>query len=137
MTLVVDSSVALKWFVTEPGHHSALRLLDGDEPLIAPDLILAEVGNALWRKARLGEVDAGQIAASISELATIVILRPLSVDLMLAAVEIMRSISHSIYDCVFLATARQEKVNFVTADEKLLAKLAPSADWKTVRRLEM
>ncbi len=137
MSLVVDSSVALKWFVKEPGHEAALELLDGSDPLIAPDLILAEVGNALWRKARNGEVEADQISRSISELADIVILRPLTVDLMLMAVEIMRGIGHSIYDCVFLAAARREKVDFVTADAKLLAKLVGRPDWNTVRRLEI
>ncbi len=137
MSLVVDSSVALKWFVKEPGHEAALELLDGSDPLIAPDLILAEVGNALWRKARNGEVEADQISRSISELADIVILRPLTVDLMLMAVEIMRGIGHSIYDCVFLAAARREKVDFVTADAKLLAKLVGRPDWNAVRRLEI
>ena len=137
MTLVVDSSVAFKWFVKERGHEAALNLLDGDMPLLAPDLILAEVGNALWRKARLGEVAPVQIGRSISELADSVILRPVTVDLTQEAVRIMQEIGHSIYDCLFLALAQQEKVGLVTADDKLLAKMAGNPTWQNVVRLEM
>ena len=52
MTLVVDASVALKWFVDEDGSDRAVALLDGDEPLIAPDLVVAEVCNAAWKSLR-------------------------------------------------------------------------------------
>ena len=49
--VVVDSSVAIKWFLPEPNADAALRLLDGyrrgDLSFLAPDLIHAEVGNIL------------------------------------------------------------------------------------------
>jgi predicted nucleic acid-binding protein len=47
--VVVDSSVAIKWFVEEPYSVEAHRLLegyrDGTLTLLAPDLLYAEVGN--------------------------------------------------------------------------------------------
>ena len=46
MTLVVDASVAFKWFAQEDGTDRALQLLERGEPIVAPDLIVAEVGNA-------------------------------------------------------------------------------------------
>ena len=49
--LVVDSSVAVKWFVVEERTTEARRILDGyqrgDLTLLAPDLIYAEVGNII------------------------------------------------------------------------------------------
>ena len=51
MSLIVDASVAVKWFVEEPDSDRARQLEFADEDLIAPDLALAEVGNALWKKA--------------------------------------------------------------------------------------
>ena len=54
MTLVVDASVACRWFVEEEGSVQAEALLTGDEGLVAPDLIIAEVCNAAWRKLRTG-----------------------------------------------------------------------------------
>lgn len=47
---VVDASVAAKWLVAEPGSDTARRVLEGPGPLIAPDLLIAEVGNVLWKK---------------------------------------------------------------------------------------
>ena len=48
MTLVIDASVALKWFVEEQGSDKARGLLSREERLIAPELLLAEVFNAAW-----------------------------------------------------------------------------------------
>ncbi len=45
-TVVVDASVALKWFVDEAGSNQARLLLIRDLSLVAPDLIVAEVCNA-------------------------------------------------------------------------------------------
>jgi predicted nucleic acid-binding protein len=47
---VVDASVAAKWVVAEAGSDAARRVLEGPGPLIAPDLLVAEVGNVLWKK---------------------------------------------------------------------------------------
>jgi hypothetical protein len=33
-----DASVAVKWFVVEPGDREALAILDRDKPLTAPEL---------------------------------------------------------------------------------------------------
>jgi predicted nucleic acid-binding protein len=42
MTLVVDASVAFKWFAQEDGTDRALAFLERGEPIVAPGLILAE-----------------------------------------------------------------------------------------------
>ena len=66
--LVVDSGVAIKWFVTEPYTAEARRILNGyrqgDLTLLAPDLMYAEVGNIAWKKHQfqgLSAADAQQI----------------------------------------------------------------------------
>lgn len=46
MTFVVDASVAVKWFIEDNDSARARQLLAGDEALIAPDLVIAEVCNA-------------------------------------------------------------------------------------------
>ena len=69
MLLVVDASVAVKWLVEEEHSDEADRLLDGNHELFAPRLMASEVGNALWRKVRMGELErsrAGALAAAIS-----------------------------------------------------------------------
>ena len=42
--LIVDASVAAKWGIREEDSAAALRLLDGEHRLLAPDLIWAGAG---------------------------------------------------------------------------------------------
>ena len=60
MRLVVDASVAVKWLVAEEDSEAADRLLAGGDDLHAPRLMASEIANALWRKARTGEIGQGQ-----------------------------------------------------------------------------
>ena len=71
MRLVVDASVAVKWLVAEDGSDAARALAAGGDDLHAPRLMASEVANALWRKARLGEIersDAGAMMESVREM---------------------------------------------------------------------
>lgn len=61
MTIVVDASVALKWYVDEEDSERALALLNSGERLIAPDLIVAELCTGAWRLIRRGELHPGQM----------------------------------------------------------------------------
>ncbi len=66
--LVVDSSVVIKWSVPEVHSADALRYLDPDLERDAPELLLAEVSNMLWKKVGRGEltrVEAEGIAADV------------------------------------------------------------------------
>ena len=48
MRLVVDASVALKWFLDEPDSGLARGLITGGDELVAPGFLLLEAGNSLW-----------------------------------------------------------------------------------------
>jgi predicted nucleic acid-binding protein len=135
LTLVVDSSVAIKWFTPEPLSSHADELLRSEELLIAPALILAEVANAMWRKARLGEVTENQVSEAIEELQTTITLHPIDARLTGAAFDIARAVGHSIYDCMFLACAIAEKTQLVTADAKFASKVADARFRGVVRLL--
>ena len=51
---VVDASFAIKWVVDEA--HTTQALLLRRHRLIAPDLLIAECANVLWKKVRRGEL---------------------------------------------------------------------------------
>src|SRR6266849_5468707 len=53
--LVIDASITVKWVVDEPGTPEAL-LLRRTAKLIAPDLLVAECANVLWKKVRRNEL---------------------------------------------------------------------------------
>lgn len=119
--LVVDASVALKWLVSEAQSDLAVALRPKAE-LIAPDLLLVECGNALWKKTRRGEIDAEDADLAIRLLAHVdVEFRPMR-SLMERALEIARRLDHPVYDCVYLALAQVEGCAFVSADGRLLEK---------------
>ena len=60
MIVVVDPGVALKWFVEEPLRSQARSLLVNRHELIAPDILIADVADLVWRKAVSGEIAAEQ-----------------------------------------------------------------------------
>lgn len=123
MRTVVDASVALKWYFDEPGTPAAARLLGehaaGDRDLLAPDLIVAELGNALWKRIRRSECDlgaAGTILALWEEE------RPQLVPsslLVARALALAAQLAHPVYDCLYLAAAVAFEASFATADREL------------------
>ena len=56
MSVVVDASVVIKWFVPEAGSDAASRLLASEDRLEAPDLLFAEIANAIWKKVQRGQL---------------------------------------------------------------------------------
>jgi predicted nucleic acid-binding protein len=126
MTVVVDASVAIKWFVRETGRQQAIRLLDGPQRH-APDLIIAEVGNVAWKKAIRGEVTGEQarfICASVPRYFAVLHRSATLID---RAIEIALRLRHPIYDSLYLACADRAGARLVTADERLLAALHGTA----------
>lgn len=119
--MIIDASVAVKWFAPEDGHDHARALLTGDDPLFAPDLLAAEFANALWLKVGRGELDERNAVRAIAAVASRgePELRP-SAPLMPRAFELARRLNHPVYDCVYLALAEELDRPLVTADERLV-----------------
>ncbi len=65
MIIVVDASVAIKWYVNEIYTTNADRLLNGTFELNAPELIIPEFGNIVWKKLRRNELSTVEAAAII------------------------------------------------------------------------
>ena len=67
-TFVVDASIAIKWVVEEAGTTQALALRKNAR-LIAPDLLVAECANILWKKTQRGELspEEAELAARLLE----------------------------------------------------------------------
>jgi predicted nucleic acid-binding protein len=119
MSLVVDASVVIKWFIGEPLHEQARQLLKDQDGLYAPDLLLAEIGNIAWKKVMRGEIDeeqAQKIAQSLRDIP--ITLQPCD-ELINRALQIALSIKHPVYDCLYLACAEALEGILVTADERL------------------
>jgi predicted nucleic acid-binding protein len=116
---VVDASVAFKWLLDEEGSDRADDLA-GSEPLSAPSLLRAEVGNALLKKVLRGEITDSAAQAAHGAIGSFISdweeMAALADDAFAIAIEL----SHPIYDCYYLALAQIREVGLITADLRLL-----------------
>ena len=117
--LVVDASVAVKWFFPEVYAEAALRLLEGRYTLRAPDLIFSEFGNALWKRVLKDEISKEEAAAAIEALLGLPLYVESSRSLIPVALEIACGARRTVYDSLYLAAAIARQCPFVTADSKL------------------
>jgi len=95
--------------------------------LAAPDLIIAEVGNVLWKKVRRQEITAevAILAARAMELVEIELV-PMRA-LLAKAARCALALNHPVYDCLYVCLADDRGIPFVTADARLRQKLSISA----------
>jgi predicted nucleic acid-binding protein len=125
-TIVVDASVAAKWFLPEPDAPAAVRLLDDRYHLAAPDLIRSEVANIAW-KLHTRDVLATQEASDMVEQFLSLPLEIYdSASLLVSALEIAIATRRPVYDSLYLALAVELSGTVVTADERWVHALADS-----------
>lgn len=129
-SLVIDASVAIKWFVTEPFSNQARKVLtayeEGNLALHAPDLLIAEFANAIWKKQLfqgLTELDAGDILAAFRKLEFTL---TLAATLLPDAYHLAIANRRSFYDSLYLALSIRLNGALVTADERLVNALSGS-----------
>ena len=126
MNLVIDASVAIKWFEPKSLSREAARLLDGGDALFAPDFLLVECGNIIWKKVRLGELTRADGDVALGALRSgpidFVGTRPL----VERALHLAHEIDHPLYDCLYLAAAEAVDARVVTADRRFFERCAAS-----------
>lgn len=123
---VVDASVAVKCVVQEDGSDAAAAVLDVC-PLSAPDLLVAECSNILWKKVRRRELSREQaiLSARLLQAASIELLP--TRHLMETATRLAIELDHPAYDCIYLALASENNWPFITADMRLVRKVNEAA----------
>lgn len=119
MTLIIDASVSVKWFVEEDRSQPARALLRSS--LGAPDLILAETFSALSKRARGGLIPRAALAEVVGLVRRSIRGMEPSGPLINEAARLSRALDHSIYDCLYIALAARRDTTLVTADEGQLA----------------
>ena len=118
---MVDASVAVQWFAREPGSEASAALVEGNQPLVAPDIMPLEVANALWKKVRHGDVPTADFQPAVTRiLASDITLVP-TLTLLERAVRLAVEINHPVYDCVYLVLAEERGAPLASIDERLRA----------------
>lgn len=120
--VVIDASVAIKWVVEEQGTADALALRR-DNTAIAPDLLIPECANILWKKVRRSQLEPAEaeIAARLLAGADVELVGTRS--LLEPATRLAIELDHPAYDCIYLVLAMIKGCRFVTADKGFVAKV--------------
>lgn len=119
--VVVDASVAVKWFLPEELATEARRLLAREYDLLAPDLLWAELGNVLWKKHRRGEFDRVTAARLLGDFSRVPIEFHAAEPWTEAALDLAIRHGVTVYDGLYLALAAGNGCRVVTADRRLQA----------------
>ncbi len=121
--VVVDSSVAVKWLLTEADTPEALqvfdRTTDAGGRLVVLDLAIVEITNAVWKRHHRRQLTRFQADERLNALAGWPVeVRPAR-PLLRPAFAIAADYDRSVYDALFVALAADLGVTGVTADEPL------------------
>ncbi len=117
---VIDASVAVKWFLNEENSDKALGLKDsflrGQIILIAPDLIILEILNALrYNKQKEGDLiranrDLFELNLNLTKVSELFLIK---------AIENSIKYNITIYDALYVTIASIHGSVLITADKKL------------------
>lgn len=129
---VLDASVGVKCFITEPASSLARIFVGSGRRLIAPELFFAEVASVAVKRTLRGDIDrrlADDMVASLGQLVD----QTFAVEaLIVSAKDIAFTVRSSLYDAVYLALAEARDCRLITADDKLIRAVAGSAFAKRV-----
>ncbi len=124
MKLTVDASIVAKWYLTEARSEEARQLLAPRIRRHAPDLLLAEYANVIWKKVHRHEIaDPQPYFDELARLPDAVTLHR-NADLLEHAARIAVEMDHPVYDCLYLACADATTSVLITADHQFAKKAA-------------
>ena len=127
---IVDANICTKWMVTEEFSETAVRLLDDDIQLHAPALVWFEVGSALRKAVRRGDLDEASAIAMLASVDVYQVTIHAEPELAVRGLELSLATGQTAYDCAYLALAEREGVQLITADDRFVAGLA-GTPWST------
>jgi predicted nucleic acid-binding protein len=123
LAVVVDASVAIKWFVAESDSDVADRLLERQVELHAPLLLMSEFANGLWKNFRKELIDSAQAEAALRGIRRTIAHWHATEPMLGYALGLSLRLDHPVYDFLYVALAERNGVQCVTADLRLLRKI--------------
>ena len=122
MKYVIDASIGLKWVLKGPHIDKARRLRDeyrqGIHELLAPDISLGEMVNALTKAEQRGDIKVGEAASLFADIMqTPPAIHPY-LPLLSRALDISSQTRSAFFDCLYVALAEREQCELVTADDR-------------------
>ncbi len=129
LACVVDASVVVQMFVPEPLSPIAISLfqvLANDPKALfhVPDLFYAECANVFWKQVRRGHASDAAAAQAMNDVCALRLTSIATANLAAEALQLSLTHAISAYDGCYVALAQRLGVSLITADQKLVTKLA-------------
>lgn len=117
--LIIDASVAAKWFVEEEHSDAALSVLKEGNRLHAPDFLLLEMDSIIGKWIRRSVINHAEGIDLRDALRRYPIQHHPFISFLDPAFTISSQTGQSIYDCLYVALAALLKGRMLTADRRL------------------
>ena len=119
MRAVLHASAAIEIVLGRPHAPRFTAALDEADAVMAPELYVAEVVNAVWKYHRFENMDLRSCHRALDAAIALVDILVCAKDLYGEAFLLARTTRHSTYDMFYLALARREDAVFLTLDAGL------------------
>lgn len=127
MKIIIDASVAAKWFFSENLHEMADLYADEAYTRFAPELLIPEFTNIICRKTREGVITFEQGIMILNRFLTFHTIQYIPVqELSIRSYEIAFRLQHPAYDYFYLSAAERRQAILVTADRQLYNRVKTS-----------
>lgn len=128
---VLDASVGIKLCLEEPLSDRASALLEMELPgpsqhIYVPDLFFLECANVLWKHARRLRYPHEKARLDMQRLESLALVCVPAATLAAPALDMALAWDISAYDACYAALAHLRGLPLVTADQRLVARLAPA-----------
>jgi predicted nucleic acid-binding protein len=133
--LVLDASVAAKFFFNEDGSDRAEALLTSGVVVASPDLLFLEMASIAATRVRRGLAREDIARDAVSAIVDLIDEVAPARELRVRAYVFARDDGFSAYDGSYLALANRLGVPLVTADERLIERARAAGVARLVRRL--
>jgi predicted nucleic acid-binding protein len=131
LSWVIDASAGVKFYVPEDLTEVAKRLFqsldEGEVSLFVPDLFYRECGNIFWKYIRRHGLSIDYARRSLRNLISLPFHLVSGTDLLPNALDLAIDYDITVYDASYVVLAQDLRFPLITADRKLLRKLAGSS----------
>ena len=120
MITILDASAAVAIAMNLPESIKFLPSIDTSDVVIAPDLFVAEVSNAIWRYVRAGMLDSEQGSVVLERSVMLVDTFEPGQMLFKEAFALSVDHQHPVYEALYLVLARRHNGLLATLDKRMV-----------------
>ncbi|HEX2222818.1 MAG TPA: type II toxin-antitoxin system VapC family toxin [Thermoanaerobaculia bacterium] len=121
--LVLDASAAVRLIRAAELEEELLRRLEDAALVVTPDLFCSEVGNALWKYVRAGELSVEEATARLEQALNLTDLMVPDSQLIAEALVAAATYQHPVYDMMYAVLARRHGATVITVDRAFASRL--------------